>query len=293
MRWSLRWWRRSPAPSEPRSNTRGPQLKLHSTPSIMTMKDLGTGAHHCAGFRCRSDWWRLLMSAMMSALTSCRASRGDLRGGLRGSAVDKLGGALCVGCGGEHRSVVSSQHFQPGCNIGRVILAGFQSKLQIGAQEGGPEFGNQFLDSVTFAPKAMPAEVTVKLGLAACPVGAFMSKRRVITVSVLETLEWRHLDRIGGDAVKRTISAVSDGCSQGCEELLHVLDAGNRVRVRYGSRVIDFRQAVDLLDIENGIPLKEWDFPVDFVARLFVGFLSRDAVRVDDERAFLALADVG
>ena len=169
------------------------------------------------------------MSAMMSARTSCRASRGDLRGGLRGSAVNKFGGTLCVGRGGKHRSVVSSQHFQPGCDIGRVIFARFQSKLQIGAQERGPKFGNQFLNSVTFAPEAMPAEVTVEPGLAACPMGAFMGKGRVITVRVLETLEWRHLDRIGGDAVKRTISAVSDGCSQGCEVLFRVLDAGHRV----------------------------------------------------------------
>jgi hypothetical protein len=61
----------------------------------------------------------------------------------------------------------------------------------------------------------MPAEVTVEPGLAACPVGAFMGKRRVITVRVLEALECRHLDRIGGDAVERAISAVSDGCTQG------------------------------------------------------------------------------
>ena len=150
------------------------------------------------------------MSAVVFALTSHRASRVDLRDGLSGSAVDKFGSALGVGRSGEHRSVVSSQHFQPGCDIGCVILARFQSEFQIGAQESGSEFGNQFLDSVTFAPEAMPAEVTVEPGLAACPMGAFMGERRVITVRVLETLEWRHLDRIGGDAVKRTVSAVSD-----------------------------------------------------------------------------------
>jgi hypothetical protein len=132
-----------------------------------------------------------------------------LRGGLRGCPVDKFGGALRMGCGGEHRSVVSSQHFQPGCDIGCVIFARFQSKLQVGAQESGTEFRYKFLDRVTFAPEAMPAEVTVEPGLAACPVGAFMGKRRVITVSVLEALEWRHLDRIGGDTVERSISAVS------------------------------------------------------------------------------------
>jgi hypothetical protein len=108
------------------------------------------------------------MGAMMSALTSCRASRVDLRGG--GTPFDKFGSALRMRCGGEHRSVVSSQHFQPGCDIGRVVFAGLKSELQVGAQESCPEFGNQFLDSVTFAPEAMPTEVTVEPGLAACPV---------------------------------------------------------------------------------------------------------------------------
>jgi hypothetical protein len=51
------------------------------------------------------------MSAMMSTLASGRASRVDLRGG-GGIPVDKFGCALRMGCGGEHRSVVSSQHFQ-------------------------------------------------------------------------------------------------------------------------------------------------------------------------------------
>src|SRR5271166_346783 len=233
------------------------------------------------------------MRASTSAVTSCRASRSDLRGGLCGFAVDKFGGALCVSGGGEHCSIVSSQDFQPGCDIGRMIFARFKSKLQVGAQESGPEFGNQLLDSVTFAPEAMPAEVTVEPGPAACPVGAFMGKGRIVTVRVLETLEWRHLDRIGGDAVKRTISAMSDSCSQGCEELFRVIDAGHRVECRRGFRVINSRQAVDLLHIENRVSLEKRDFPVDFVASLFVGFFSLDAICVDDKGAFLALADVG
>jgi hypothetical protein len=58
-----------------------------------------------------------------------------------------------------------------------------------------------------------------------------MGKRPVIAVRVLKALEWWHLDRVSGDAVKRTISAVSDGCSQRCEELFRVLDAGDWVSV--------------------------------------------------------------
>ena len=88
-------------------------------------------------------------------------------------------------------------------------------------------------------------------------MGAFMGKRPVETVRVLEARERRHLDRISGDAVKGTISAMPDGCSQRCEELFCVLYAGDRVERWYGFRVINFRQAVDLLDVENGVPLKE------------------------------------
>jgi hypothetical protein len=124
------------------------------------------------------------MSALMLGLTSGRASRGDLRGGSRGFAVDKFGGALCVSRGGEHCSIVSSQDFQPGCDIGRMIFARFQGKLQVGAQKRSPEFGNQFLDRVTFAPEAMPAEVTVEPGLAARPVSTFMGKRRIVAIRV-------------------------------------------------------------------------------------------------------------
>jgi hypothetical protein len=60
-------------------------------------------------FRCRADRWRFLMGAFMSGVTSCRASRSDLRGGFRGLSVDKFGGTLCVRCGGEHYSIVSSR----------------------------------------------------------------------------------------------------------------------------------------------------------------------------------------
>src|SRR5260370_2641713 len=151
------------------------------------------------------------MGALMSGVTSCGASRSDLRGGLRGAEVDKFGGTLCVRGGGEHCSIISCQHFQPSCDIGRAVFAGLKSEFQVGAQESCPEFGNQFLDNVTFAPEAMPAEVTVEPRLAACPVGAFMGKGRVVAFRVLETLEWRHLDRIGCNAVRRAVSAVSDG----------------------------------------------------------------------------------
>jgi hypothetical protein len=80
-------------------------------------------------------------------------------------------------------------------------------------------------------------------------VGAFMGKRRVITVRVLETLECRHLDRVGGDAVKRTISAVSDGCSRGCEELFRIVSLdGELYPWRY------WRRAMRAVPVSDAMP---------------------------------------
>ena len=59
-----------------------------------------------------------------------------------------------------------------------------------------------------------------------------------------------------------------------------------------GLRVVDFGQAVDLLDVEDGVTLHVRDFPLDILAGLLVVLGARDAVGVDHERAFLALADV-
>jgi hypothetical protein len=82
-----------------------------------------------------------------------------------------------------------------------VIFAGLQREFKVGAQESCPEFGHQFLDSVTFAPEAMPAEVTVEPGLAACPVGAFMglccAQHKPIYVE-LELMLSSHLKRATG-----------------------------------------------------------------------------------------------
>jgi hypothetical protein len=71
-----------------------------------------------------------------------------------------------------------------------------------------------------------------------------------------------------------------------------MIDAGDRVERRRGLRVVDFRQAIDLFDVEDGVTLHVWDFALDILAGLVVVFGARDAVGVAHERAFLAFADV-
>ncbi len=59
-----------------------------------------------------------------------------------------------------------------------------------------------------------------------------------------------------------------------------------------GLRVVVLGQAFDLLDVEDGVSLHERDFALDVLA-VVVGFGLGEAVGIDDERAMLALADLG
>ncbi len=54
----------------------------------------------------------------------------------------KRGGFGRLGCGGEDRLLVGLQHGQPGREILGVIRARLASDTQIGAEEGGSEFGD-------------------------------------------------------------------------------------------------------------------------------------------------------
>ena len=69
-----------------------------------------------------------------------------------------------------------------------------------------------------------------------------------------------------------------------------MIDARHGVKSGFSFRVVDFRQAVDLFDVEDGVTLHVWDFTLDILAGLVVVLSARDAVGVDDERAFLAFA---
>src|ERR1700735_3003902 len=76
------------------------------------------------------------------------------------------------------------------------------------------------------------------------------------------------------------------------EERRCLRDTLHRRRCDLGLRVIDLGQALDLLDIEHGVALHVVNLALRFLAAL-VRLVARDGVRVDDQRAFLALADMG
>jgi hypothetical protein len=89
---------------------------------------------------------------------------------------EKRGGFGCLGCGGEDRVLVGLQHGPPGREILGVIGAGIVCDAEIGAEEGGSEFGNQLLDRIGLVAEAL-AELPMAAALGAGPVAKLMTQR--------------------------------------------------------------------------------------------------------------------
>lgn len=80
---------------------------------------------------------------------------------------------------------------------------------------------------------------------------------------------------------------------RGCNELLDALDAGSRVEGGCDFRVVDPRQAFDLLNVEDGVALQKRDFPFDFVTLdLMLRALSRELNVKNDATGILRLLDI-
>jgi hypothetical protein len=113
----------------------------------------------------------------------------------------------------------------------------------------------------------------------------------VVAAGVLEELEGRHLDAIGGDGVVRLIAAMADVRADRGEERLGSRVALHRLQNRLDlGRVVMRGQAVDLLDVEHAIALHEEGVALAFLAGLLVDLGLVHAVGVDDRRSFLVLA---
>ncbi len=78
---------------------------------------------------------------------------GRQSGGLRAHRLEPvqiIDGALRMGSGLEDRAVVVLENLEPSGYVGRVILLDFRSEFEVGASEGGSQFGDEFLAGVTF-----------------------------------------------------------------------------------------------------------------------------------------------
>jgi hypothetical protein len=117
-----------------------------------------------------------------------------------------------------------------------------------------------------------------------------MRKRCVVGFGVPERLERGHLHPVLGHAVKSLIAAMPDRGSRCGKERFRPFDPLHRIKPGLGDRVELRRQAVDLLDVKDGVAFHERDIPLLLFARLLVLLGAGDGRGIDDKAALLALA---
>lgn len=64
-------------------------------------------------------------------------------------------GALRMRGGGEDGTLVIAQHLEPAANIGSVVLPVLELQPEIGAEERGPELGDEFFLRVAGIAEAL------------------------------------------------------------------------------------------------------------------------------------------
>jgi hypothetical protein len=172
------------------------------------------------------------------------AGEGLVEEGRRGRVgllgVQPVDRALGVSRGGEDGAGVAAEDLQPGGDVGRVVGAGFRGEAQVGAEEGSPEFGDEFLDRVGlgFEPAG---KVTMKAVGCAGGVDGFVGAGRVVGVGVDEGGEGRQVDGVGDRPVAGDFAAVVGAEGQVGEEVVgdggaFVVGEGRDIR---GDEVVD------------------------------------------------------
>ena len=101
--------------------------------------------------------------------------------------VQRVGGLLGVGGGGEDGAFVLLQDLQPVRQIGGVVFADLRGDAQVSAQESGSQLGDQFLEGVGIVPEAL-AKFAGIAALVAGPVNQLVGLGRGVALGILERL---------------------------------------------------------------------------------------------------------
>ena len=129
------------------------------------------------------------------------------------------------------------------------------------ARKAEPSSATSSSIGVAFIAPALAAKVAVKAVGVARPVGHLMRQGGVIALGIAEGLKGRHLHIVGRHGVISLIATMPDiGGSRG-KELLRMVDALDGVKLRLGNGIEMRRQALDLLDVEDGVAFHEREYP--------------------------------
>ena len=94
----------------------------------------------------------------------------------------EIGGLRSLRSCGEYGLLVGLQYLEPAVDVGGVVSAGCLGDAQVGAEECGAKFRDEFLDGVGVVAKAL-AELPLAAVFMTGPVGELVEKRAVVGFS--------------------------------------------------------------------------------------------------------------
>ncbi len=174
-----------------------------------------------------------------------------------------------------------------------MIFARLYRDTEVSRKEDTAKFGDQFFPCIAFVAPLLPIKVSVEAGTVHRPMNTFMRERPRVRFSRDERLKGRHLNEVAGGMIKRPVAAMADVSAKIGEKAIGGIDALYALTVcRLAlNRGEVLRQAVDLVGVENTVPLHERDTPLDLFT-LLVGLRPLNRIGVDDKRALLTLAHI-
>ena len=152
--------------------------------------------------------------------------------------------------------------------VAGVVFPHFRCDREIGTEERGPQFRDEFFHCVAFISPFLPAEISIEPAGVPRPMGQLMGKRRRVTLGVSKTFKRRHLNIIFPDGVVRPVSTGPDVGLRLSEKRLGVLDPLHSLFWCFGQGVEMSGQSFALLGIENEILLEERNLLFGFLAVL-------------------------
>ena len=173
---------------------------------------------------------RLVYAMLNEAAAACgegviRSSRDGDIGAIYGIGFPAFrGGPLRMSRGGKDRFTVCFEDLEPCGKIRRMIRQDLGRKAEVGTDERGPEFRDEFFHRVTVVAETLRLERPVQAAFVLRPVRTLVGEGRVITLAARETLEGRHLDEVVRGAVEGLRAAVANVGSGIGEELFRPVE---------------------------------------------------------------------
>lgn len=122
----------------------------------------------------------------------------------------------------EDGVLVFGKDFEPVADVVGVVFPDLRSDAEVGAEECRAEFCDQLLAGIARVAETLAAEITIETCFMPRPVREFVKRGGIVAFLVLERLERRKLDAVGGGRVIGLIAAKVNGRAGGGDKLVSV-----------------------------------------------------------------------